>query len=153
MTARAGATRCVAGLALLASVMLLAACGPGSSVDEQVRETIAAMESAAEEGRPLDFMAHVADDFQGQGGQMTRQDFLRLMTFQFSRYRRLHAQLFPIEVEDAGGGFADARFRVLVTGGQGLLPEDGQLYRVETSWMRDGRDWLLWRASWEPVLR
>jgi hypothetical protein len=150
--ARCRTGRGVAALALLASV-LLAACGSGATVEEQVRDTIGAMESAAEEGRPLDFMAYVADDFQGQGGQLTRQDFLRLMTFQISRYRRLHAQLFPIEVTDAGGGFADARFRVLVTGGQGLLPEDGQLYRVETSWTRDGGDWLLWRATWEPVLR
>jgi hypothetical protein len=145
--------RRAAAFFLAGVALILCACGAGDSVEDQVRETIAAMESAAEEGRPLDFMAHVAEDFQGRQGSMTRQDFLRLMTLQINRYRRLHAQLFPIEVTDAGGGFADARFRVLVTGRQGLLPEDGQLYRVETSWMREGGDWLLWRADWEPVLR
>lgn len=138
---------------LLALLLVLGGCGPGPGVEEQIRETISSMESAAEEGRPIEFMGYVADDFQGRGGQMTRDDFLRFMTFQMNRYRRFQATLFPIEVNDQGGNFADASFRVLVTGGRGLLPENGQLYTVETSWVRDDGDWRLWRADWTPVLR
>lgn len=44
-----------------------------------------------------------------------------------------------------------AHFRILVTGGAGLLPESGQLYEVETGWIRDGGDWLLDKAEWQPV--
>ena len=31
------------------------------------------------------------------------------------------------------------------------LPESGQVYAVETAWLRDGGDWLLEMANWEPV--
>ena len=38
-----------------------------------------------------------------------------------------------------------------VTGGGGLLPESGQLFEVETHWLRVGDDWLLQTANWEAV--
>ncbi len=141
-----------ARVAAIAALMLLAACG-GDSVEDQVRETISAMESAAEEGQLIGFMSHVADDFEGRDGQMQREDFLRFMTLQINRHSRVGAQVFPITVTNDGGNFATATFKVLVTGGRGLLPEDGQVYDVETTWIRDGGDWLLWRADWQPIGR
>jgi hypothetical protein len=40
---------------------------------------------------------------------------------------------------------------VLLTGGAGLLPETGQLYEVETRWLREGSDWQLWQAQWKAA--
>ncbi|KAA9132002.1 hypothetical protein F3N42_07475 [Marinihelvus fidelis] len=123
------------------------------SVEDQVRATIDAMETAAEEGAPIAFMGHVAEDFEGRNGQMQRQDFMRFMTLQINRHSRIRAQLFPITVTDDGGNFATATFKVLVTGGGSLIPEEGQVYDVETTWIREGGDWLLWRADWRVVIR
>ena len=133
------------------AVMALASCGEKLTVEQQVIATLRNMESAAEEGRHLDFMANVADDFSAQQGSMGRLEFHRFMIFQINQHRRLQAQFFPIYVAETGADSASAHFKLLVTGGAGLLPESGQLFEVETEWSRDGGDWLLRRADWEAV--
>mgnify|MGYP000451013714 CR=1 FL=1 len=131
--------------------LLLGGCGQELSVEQQVIASLENMEQAAEEGRHLDFMGYVADDFSGQLGALDRRGFHRFMIFQMNKNRRLHAQFFPIYVQDKGGNQASARFNILVTGGSGLLPDRGQLFAVETDWIRDGSDWLLSMADWQPV--
>jgi len=129
----------------------LVSCGEKLTVEQQVIATLRDMESAAEEGRHLDFMANVADDFSARQGAMGRLEFHRFMIFQINQHRRLQAQFFPIFVTETGADSASAHFKLLVTGGAGLLPESGQLFDVETGWIRNGGDWLLSRADWEPV--
>ncbi len=129
----------------------LAACGPKGTVEEQIEATIAAMEAAGEAGERSAFMDHVADGFEAQEGRMTRDDFRRYLFLQFNQQRRIRAQLFPITVEEQGPNLAEARFNVLVTGGGGLIPDDGQLFSVQTAWVLEGGDWLLWRADWTPI--
>jgi len=130
---------------------LLAACGKELTVEQQVIATIRNMEYAAEEGQHLDFMGYIADTFKGQQGSMDRREFHRFMIFQINQNRRLQAQLFPIYVRETGNETAAADFKVLVTGGAGLLPDSGEFFEVETRWIRDGDDWLLNGADWEAV--
>ncbi|MBT8068856.1 MAG: hypothetical protein KJO80_00330 [Gammaproteobacteria bacterium] len=136
---------------LLLVALLSAGCSEELSVEQQVIATIRNMEYAAEEGLHLEFMGYVADSFGAQHGSMDRREFHRFMIFQINQNRRLRAQLFPIFVKETGAGAASAQFRVLVTGGGGLLPENGQLFDVETQWRRDGGDWQLEQADWQAV--
>ncbi len=139
-------------LATLAPLLLLlAACGPSGTIEDQVRERIAAMEAAGEAGERLAFMGFVADGFQAQGDSMSRDDFRRFMFLQMNQQRRIQAQLFPITVDVQGPNLAIARFKALVTGGGGLIPDDGQLFDVETEWVFEDGDWLLWRADWQAL--
>jgi len=131
--------------------MALVSCGKKLTVEQQVIATLRNMESAAEEGRHLDFMENVADDFSAQQGSMGRLEFHRFMIFQMNQHRRLQAQFFPIYVAEEAADSASAHFKLLVTGGAGLLPDSGQLFEVETEWIRDGGDWLLKQADWEAV--
>jgi hypothetical protein len=73
------------------------------------------------------------------------------MIFQINQHRRLQAQFFPIYVQESGENTASAHFKLLVTGGAGLLPDSGQLYEVETHWLRADGDWLLNGADWQAV--
>jgi len=109
------------------------------------------MEEAAEQGEHFEFMNHVADSFGGQQGSMDRREFHRFMIFQINQNRRLHAQFFPIYVRETGEERASAHFKILVTGGGGLLPDSGQLFEVETQWLLEGSDWKLDKADWEAV--
>jgi hypothetical protein len=136
--------------AMLAA-LLLPGCGEKLSVEQQIIATLRNMEYAAEEGQHLEFMSYVTDSFGGQQGSMGRREFHRFMIFQINQNRRLQAQFFPIYVQEISEEKASAHFRILVTGGAGLLPERGQLFEVETQWLRDGGDWDLSRADWEPV--
>jgi len=137
------------GAALI--VLLLAACGEKLSVEQQVIATLEVMEEAAEQGEHFEFMNHVADSFGGQQGSMDRREFHRFMIFQINQNRRLHAQFFPIYVRETGEERASAHFKILVTGGGGLLPDSGQLFEVETQWLLEGSDWKLDKADWEAV--
>ena len=138
-------------LVVVLASLLLTACREELSVEQQVIASLESMEQSAEEGRHLDFMSHVADDFLGQQGGMDRHEFHRFMIFQMSENRRLQAQFFPIRVNETNAGQASAHFNILVTGGDGLLPDRGQLFEVETGWVRDDGDWLLSEANWNPV--
>lgn len=136
---------------LVIPLLLLVACREELSVEQQVIASIETMEAAAEDGRHLDFMSQVADEFQAQYESMDRREFHRFMIFQMNENRRLHANFFPIHVRQTGENGASAEFRVLVTGGAGLLPDRGQLFDVKTDWILDGGDWLLFKADWETA--
>ncbi len=138
-------------LSAVLTALSLLGCAENLSVEQQVIATLEAMEEAAEEGQHFEFMGHVADSFRGQSGSMDRRAFQRFMIFQINQNRRLQAQFFPIYVRESGPDLATAHFRILVTGGSGLLPESGQLFEVETQWLRDGGDWMLDQADWQPV--
>ena len=138
-------------LSTFLAVGLLAACGEKLTVEQQIIATLRNMEYAAEEGQHLDFMGYVADTFKGQQGSMDRREFHRFMIFQINQNRRLQAQFFPIYVKETDENSASAQFKLLVTGGAGLLPERGQLFEVETHWLREGSEWELITANWEAV--
>ncbi len=136
---------------LVLAVLLLVACAGNLSTEQQIIASLHSMEEAAESGRPFGFMEHVADEFSAQKGSMNRKEFHRFLLVQINKNRRLHAQFLPIYVKETDPDRASARFRLLVTGGSGLLPERGQIYAVETGWKRVGGEWLLLTANWQPV--
>ena len=138
-------------LLVILTVLLLAGCEDKLSVEQQIIANLRNMEFAAEEGQHLDFMGYVADSFTGQLGSMDRRGFHRFMIYQISQKRRLQAQFFPIYVSEVNEDSASANFRLLVTGGAGLLPDSGQLFEVETHWLLDDGDWQLNKANWKAV--
>jgi len=109
------------------------------------------MEAHAEAGERGDFMDMVTGEFKGQLGALSKEEFNRLMIMQWNQHNRLHAQLGPIFVRDLGTDMASAEFKGLITGGRGLLPDSGEFYAFKTTWLREGGDWLLVSAEWEPA--
>ena len=138
-------------ISVFLTVLLLTACAEELSIDQQIIASLRKMEIAAEAGEHFEFISYVADSFSGQQGTMDRREFHRFMIFQINKNRRLQAQFFPIYVKETGEDMASAHFRILVTGGGGLLPDRGQLFDVETHWLRDGSDWNLDKADWKTV--
>jgi hypothetical protein len=136
---------------ILASACGLVGCGDELTVEQQVIATIRDMEASIEAGERRAFMAHVSDDFTGQGGSLNREQLRALLIMQLNRYQRLQGQLFPIQVADNGDGTASARFRALVTGGPNWIPESGQVFEFETHWRRVDGEWMVHIASWTPV--
>jgi hypothetical protein len=131
--------------------VLLVACSQPLTVEQQVITVIRQMEEKIEAGERRAFMAHIADDFSGQGGRMNRDQARALVVFQLRRFERLQAQLFPINVTETAPGQATAEFRALVTGGPGWIPERGQVYDFTTAWRERDDEWQLVGADWEPV--
>jgi hypothetical protein len=134
----------------LAALLLLAGCGEEDSIETQINIALTELEKRAEAGERRPFMALVADEFVGQNN-MTKDEFQRFFVMQWNRYQALQAQIMPITVEHREGDRARATFRAFVTGGRGIIPENGQMYDVTTLWVREDGDWLLSGARWEPV--
>jgi len=139
---------------LLVAVLLMAAfsaCSPPLTVSQQVIAAIREMETRIENGERRQFIKHVSEDFSGQNGQLNRQQLMGLVIYQLNRHQRLHAQLFPISVNETGEQTASAKFRALITGGRGWIPDQGQVYDFETLWRYQDGEWKLTSANWNPV--
>lgn len=142
----------ISGAALL--LLCLTACGPGEPESEQIRAAIEQMETALESGERGTFMQPVAENFVGNQG-MSRDQLNGLLLFYLRRYQDLNAQLGPVDINIYGQSeplSAEASFRAVVTGGSGLLPEDGRIFNIQTQWRKDG-DWQLVNAQWDPPIR
>lgn len=138
---------------LLLAMAVLAACSGGENLESSLRETIDGMEQALAASERRDFMQPIAEDFSGPGG-MNRDRVRALLIFHLQRHQQLRSRSGPINVQvndSLSPPRAEATWQTLVTGGSGWLPEQGQLYRVETGWRWEG-EWQLISASWEAVL-
>ncbi len=147
-----GGKRFIAGLlGLLAVTCAATSCSQPWSVEQQVIGVIRDMEASIEAGERRPFIAHVDQDFSGQDAVTTRDQLNALVLYQLHRQERVHVQLLPIQVTTRNPGEAEARFNVLLTGGAGWLPDNGQLLEVVTSWRQVDGEWLLHTATWRPV--
>ena len=136
---------------MLCLVFALALSGCRREPPEQaLRNTIAAMEAAAEAQDNDALFAPIAEDFTGSEG-MDRQTFRRYVTFAGMRARSVNASLGPIDVK-LFGDRASASFTVALTGGAGLLPDQAQVYEVDTGWRLQDGEWKLISAKWKPRL-
>jgi hypothetical protein len=130
----------------------LSACSQPLTVEQRIIASIRTMEAKIEAGERRPFMEHIAEDFTGQGGLMTRDQVRAMVIFQLNRHKRLQAQLFPIHVTESAGNTAVASFRALVTGGPKWIPESGQVFDFETHWRLVDDEWYLYAANWTPVV-
>ena len=128
-------------------LLLLAGCSRPPP-EQALRDTIAGMQAAAEQ-RDADALAdHVAEDFVGPGG-MDRDGFRRYAALAWLRSRTVGVTLGPLDVE-VTGEHAQVRFTAATRGGEGLIPDSANLYRVETAWRLEDGEWRLISAEWEP---
>lgn len=130
-------------------VLLSAGCSRTPS-EEALRDTIAAMEAAAE-ARDADALEeYLAEDFVGPGG-MDRDRFGRTAALLWLRSREIGVSLGPLEVE-ATDAHARVRFTAATRGGEGLLPDSANVYAVDTAWRVEDGEWRLISADWTPTL-
>ena len=138
-------------LAVAAAVLALVLAGCRKEPPEQaLRNTIAAMEAAAEKHDNDALFASIAEDFSGSEG-MDRQAFRRYVTFTGMRSKSVGVQLGPLDVK-LFDQRATVTFTAALSGGEGLLPDRVQVYDVDTGWRLDGGEWKLISAKWKPQL-
>jgi len=134
------------------ALLVLAGCGAGADDETRIRHHLADMIDAIEQGDIDDFMAPVADDFLSADGRIDRRALGLLVRRERLARADVGVHTMDIRVERIGDKRAVATFRALATGGSGLLPDEGRLWRVETGWRRDGNRWRLISARWEPAV-
>lgn len=141
--------RMLRNLAPVALLALLSACG-GASPEDALRAEVDALEQAMQARDAGDLKALLAEDFIGNDG-LDREGAARLAQGAFLRYRDVQVALGPREVELHGADRATVRFTAALTGraGDGLLPDSGRVYAVESGWRLEDGDWTLASVRWE----
>ena len=136
-------------LACMGLLLVVSACSR-SDPEQAVRAQVDSLQQAIDARDAGAVEDLLAEDFIGNEG-MDRRGAKQLAAGVFLRHREIGARLGPVTVELRGEGEAIARFSVLATGGSGgLLPEQGQVYQVQTGWRLQDGDWKLLNASWTP---
>jgi ketosteroid isomerase-like protein len=138
--------------ALIACVLLSMTGCHRTPAEQAIRETIAAMQKASDAHDVGAVVAPLADDFAGnsdEGENLDRKGFERYLRFVQLRESTIHATLGPITIALQGTDRATADFTAVFTGGEGLLPSDGQIEQIHTGWRLDGSKWKLISAEWK----
>jgi ketosteroid isomerase-like protein len=133
--------------------LLLAHC-TRTTPEQQLRKAVAQLQAGIE-AKDAGAIKHVlADDFIGPGG-MDRKAAARMAQLTFLQYHDIRARIGPLQVRffpsAQSPDHASVGFSAVLTGGSGaVLPDEAQVYQVQTGWRRDGETWLLTSATWKP---
>ena len=130
-------------LAVLIAAGSLIACGARSSDEQQVRDLIASVESAAENRDASDVLEFVADDYDDANGldRMQLQNFLRGY---FLAHPRIELLVNIEQLEFPAEGLARARIAVT-----NLTLENPDHVRLKVEFRRQGGEWRVRRADRE----
>ena len=136
---------------LFCAAVLAVLAGCRSTPDEVlIRQGIEAAANAAEHAHASALGEVLSEDFDGNAGALARSDLLQMLHAAAFRGETIHALSGPVEFEQRGERYV-ARFTVTLTSGGRLLPAQMGVYKVETAWRRDGREWHCYSATWTPV--
>lgn len=131
---------------MLALLVALTGCSQ-SPTEAALRETLDAMQDAAQSRSASGVMAHIDPTFAGQAEASSATDLRRYLTGFFLTTQRVGITR-PLTEIEIKGEFATVRSQFLVTGSQGFLPSEGRLIDVESAWRYSDGEWLLINASW-----
>ncbi len=130
-------------------VLLIGACSKPLEPEQALREALKIQVEHLQEGDVGGFMEAIADDFVGQSEGLDRERLRGLLRLQLLR-SKVSVTLSSVEVELHGENRASVRFTALALGSSGgWLPSDGRVFRVDSSWRREGQRWTVIAARWE----
>ena len=136
----------------MAGVLVLVLAGCHRTPDEVlIRQSLDAAVQATEQVDAPALLGQLTDDFDGNSGTLRRQDLGNLLRMASFRGETLHAVLGPVDVQLRGERYV-ADFTVTLTSGGKVFPSQLGVYKVETAWRREGRDWRCYEATWTQQL-
>lgn len=137
---------------VLLLALQLTSCAEPPPAEQAITRALEKLEKAVEENKPLPVLNLVHEDFSANrsGRDMSRLEAEQLVKMALRRHRNINVVLTNIRVEPdpVREDVAMARFNAVVTSSSRsrFLPEDGQLYRVDTEWRLED-DWQLYRLE------
>ncbi|MEM7705715.1 MAG: nuclear transport factor 2 family protein [Pseudomonadota bacterium] len=137
------AATCVA----LAAALLLAGC-ERAPAEQRLRDTINAMQEAAENGDRGAFMERVDSNFGGQRGQFDRRSLDGILRMQMMTHQNIGSTITDLDLTLMDQR-ATTTMKVLLTGGpRAWLPENAELLEVTAGWVDTDDGWRLISADW-----
>ena len=134
---------------LLPLLLLLASCGT-SDPEAAIRANIASMQEAVEAKESGEAVKYMAEHFTGVSG-IDKRGIQRLLVWQFMQHKSINVAITHLDIAVNEYNPVTARMEavVIVTGAEGLLPQNGELINVTGDWELHEGEWLLVSAQWE----
>lgn len=132
---------------LLMSLVWISGCSEQPSDEVQIQEKMAQLQEAIEKKDRSGFMAEIDEQYQDQLGN-NRKALQRMLMGFFLRYKDISIFVSGSEIEVTQIR-AEGRSQVVVTGGEGIIPDNARHYQVYSCWNKHGGEWLLSCLEWE----
>lgn len=137
---------------MLVAALLLGVAGCRHTSDEQqVREAIAAVATAAQAGDARAVVALIEEDFDGNAGELDRSALRNMVRVLAIQRKSIGVHTGPVGMETRGSRIV-AGFTVTLTAGSRALPDRVGVYQVESAWRKDSGEWRCYSASWKQVM-
>ena len=130
--------------------LLLFGCGKPDSPQHIIIANIAALEEGIEQKDPDQVLERIHENFRARSGT-DKLWVKRTMAFYMLRHPNIEIVTSGMNIElepEQEPVIARAHFSALVTGGKGLIPEQGAIYQIETEWRLQNDEWQLIYADW-----
>lgn len=132
------------------ALLALSACTTDPDL-QYLRNAVGTMSVAAEQHNANGILAYIDNSYRGTGGN--RAGVTNLLQRHFSYNKNINLVISDIEISIADDKqTAKVNVRVLMTGGQGKLPERGRLSAIKSHWKKFNNEWRVIDAQWKPVL-
>lgn len=130
--------------------LLLVGCSRPDSAEQIIIANITAMEAGIEQKDPDPVLDRIHENFSARSGT-DKLWVKRTMAFYMLRHSNIEIVTSGMAIEytpESDPDTARASFSALVTGGKGLIPEQGAVYHIETEWRLHNDEWQLIYADW-----
>lgn len=141
-------------LILLSCLLLIACSSDPTSPEQQVRRSLSAMETAAQERSMSGFMRYISDDYLDHQGN-NKDALKRLLQILFLRNQKIHIFTLVKSIE-INGGFAEVEISAAMTSRDvdlsqetNRLKADTQRFSIILSPNKRNDEWLVKSASWQ----
>jgi hypothetical protein len=142
----------------LALLGLFAGCSSPPPAEDDIEKALNSMEKAVEANNPQPVLARLHSDFDlnRSGRSLSRSEAARLLRLTLKRHQNVSVVLTRVKVESEPSRPDRARawFSAVVTSSSRsrFLPEDGELYRIESEWALADSQWKLLNVASQRTL-
>ena len=120
-----------------------------TSDEDQIEKKIQTLKTAVETEAPNDFIDILDTGFVGNQ-QFSRVLIKKYLILNFMRHSDIKIRLTHtnIVINKSDTSLATANIKAILTGGKGLLPEQGRLMDIQSHWVKKDNKWVVKIALW-----
>lgn len=140
--------RIVRSVTLLSCGLLLWNCSKPPDDEQLIRQSMQAIQTAAEAKAIGEILEYLADDFIGNR-QLRKANIRGMLLLHFRQNQNVHAFLHSVEVT-VNGNKADVTCQVILAGrGEEIIPERARVLDIQSKWEKRNDRWQIVEASWQ----
>ncbi len=130
-------------------LFLLASCGQ-PPLEQAIADNTRAIQQALEGKDRSGVLDRLSDEFNANE-QMDKEAIGVMLLRHFLAHRNISVSILDSGIAPHPGyaNLAEARYSVILTGAENLIPDSARVYQVEALWRLEDGEWRLYTIDWE----